>query len=89
MGIWSRSLCVEQGLRHGSMLPYVDTAIKQDYAVIICNPLVNAAAVKDPNTGLMQKVRRPENPVIISVSSKRAAPHLPESHLTVELASIW
>ena len=37
-GIWSRSLCMEQGLRFGSMLPYIDRAVKRDYAVVVCNP---------------------------------------------------
>ncbi len=45
LGLWSRSLCIEQGLRFGTMLPYVDTAYREGFAVVICNP----ATIPPPN----------------------------------------
>lgn len=47
LGLWSRSLCIDQGLRFGTMLPYVDTAYREGFAVIICNPAATSVAYKD------------------------------------------
>ena len=37
-GIWSRTLCMTEGLNMGSMLPQIQMALHHDYAVIILNP---------------------------------------------------
>jgi len=42
MGIFSRSLCLEQGLSKGSMLPYVERALASGYAVLILRPNANS-----------------------------------------------
>jgi hypothetical protein len=46
---------MEQGLRFGSMLPYADTAFKEGYAVIVCNPTANTVTITDPQTGAQQQ----------------------------------
>ncbi len=38
MGIFSRSLCLEQGLSKGSMIPYIDRARRAGYAVMVLRP---------------------------------------------------
>ncbi|KAJ8601148.1 hypothetical protein CTAYLR_008499 [Chrysophaeum taylorii] len=40
-GIWSRSLCVKQGLDIGSMLPAIERALGDGYAVVVPNPNTN------------------------------------------------
>lgn len=47
-GMWSRSACINGSLDEGSMLPYVQIAIKEGYAVLIMNPNVRT----DASTGL-------------------------------------
>jgi tRNA A-37 threonylcarbamoyl transferase component Bud32 len=42
MGIFSRSLCLEQGLSKGSMLPYIDRAKRNGYAVMVLRPNTNS-----------------------------------------------
>ncbi len=37
-GIWSRKVCINEGLSLGSMLPYVEKAINNGLSVIILNP---------------------------------------------------
>jgi len=37
-GIWSRSVCRDDSLKTGSMIPYVDRAVKLAWGVIILNP---------------------------------------------------
>lgn len=46
---------MEEGLRHGSMLPYVDTATRQGYGVVILNPNANFVFLKD-DRGITHKV---------------------------------
>ena len=47
MGIFSRSLCLEQGLSKGSMLPYVDRALSLGYGVIILRPNANSVIINE------------------------------------------
>jgi hypothetical protein len=47
MGIWSRSTCLNQGLRAGSMLPFLERARGAGYAVIVCNANLNSVVRKD------------------------------------------
>lgn len=42
MGIFSRSLCLEQGLSKGSMLPYIERAKRAGYAIMILRPNTNS-----------------------------------------------
>ena len=37
-GIWSRTLCMTEGLNMGSMLPQIQMALHHDYGVVILNP---------------------------------------------------
>lgn len=37
-GIWARSVCINENLELGSMLPQVDWAVKNEYAVFVMNP---------------------------------------------------
>ncbi len=41
-GIWSRTLCVEQGLRTGSMINVVDAALSEGFGVVLTNPNCNS-----------------------------------------------
>ena len=38
LGQWARSVCINENLDLGTMIPYVDKAIKNNYSVIIMNP---------------------------------------------------
>ena len=40
-GVWSRSVCINESLMLGSMLPYVQQAQQEGYAIIILNPNYN------------------------------------------------
>lgn len=37
-GLWARSVCINDGLKLGSMLPQVDWALKKGHSVIVMNP---------------------------------------------------
>ncbi len=45
LGMWSRSTCVAKGLRAGSMIPFLEQAQAQGYAVVVCNPNLNSVVV--------------------------------------------
>ena len=38
LGQWARSVCINENIYLGSMIPYVDKAIKNNFSVIIFNP---------------------------------------------------
>jgi hypothetical protein len=46
-GIWSRSVCINEGLETGSMFPFIDLCRELDIAVLVMNPNFN----RDPETG--------------------------------------
>jgi len=46
---------MEQSLRFGSMLPYIDKAIKKGFAVVVCNP--DPITDKFSSSGKRKKVR--------------------------------
>ena len=37
-GIWARSVCINDNLMHGSMLPQVEWAVMKGYAVLVMDP---------------------------------------------------
>ena len=37
-GVWSRYLCINDSLQHGSMLPYINAAMAEEYGILIANP---------------------------------------------------
>ena len=47
-GIWARSVCINEGLETGSMLPFANLAEKLGMAVLVMNPNYNS----DPETGV-------------------------------------
>jgi len=47
IGIWSRSLCLEQGLNAGTMLPYIEKAVAAGYAVLVLRPNTNSVMMND------------------------------------------
>ena len=42
-GIWSRSLCINEGLMKGTMLPFFHRAMQEDMGIIVLNPNVNSS----------------------------------------------
>ena len=62
MGIFSRSLCFDEGLDKGSMLPYVAKARELGYGVLILRP--NTNSVIDPNTKAKIPIRGSESPEV-------------------------
>ena len=46
-GIWSRSLCVDEGLLKGSMLPFFHQAMEANMGIIVLNPNVNSFQKSD------------------------------------------
>lgn len=55
LGIWSRTLCLQDGLARGSMLPYVERARREGYGVAILRPNANSVMVPT-ETGKPKKV---------------------------------
>lgn len=48
-GIWSRSLCINEGLMKGSMIPFFHRAMQADMGIIVLNPNVNNFKTVDEN----------------------------------------
>lgn len=46
-GIWARSVCINEDLETGSMLPFVDICKKKGVSVLVMNPNFT----RDPETG--------------------------------------
>jgi hypothetical protein len=61
-GMWSRTLCVEEGLNIGSMLPYVERAIAKNYGVVIFNPFCNKVLQSDKGVSRLVPVIGCETP---------------------------
>ena len=59
LGIFSRTLCLDEGLSKGSVLPYVDRAIQQGYAVMILRPNTNSVASEVTTNGAVSSVKIP------------------------------
>ena len=59
-GIWSRTLCITQGLSTGSMLPQLHAAAKHDFGVIVIN--TNSRSYIDPATGQKHPIIGSERP---------------------------
>lgn len=58
MGLFSRSTALTEGLSRGSMLPYIERAVSDGYAVLILRPNTNSVADEvDRLTGLALKKR--------------------------------
>jgi len=38
VGIWSRQVCVNDSIKNGSMIPYIEMALEKNYSLIILNP---------------------------------------------------
>jgi len=51
LGIFSRSICFEQGLNKGSVLPYIERALSADYGVIVLRPNTNSVIEEIPGEG--------------------------------------
>lgn len=52
IGLFSRSICLEQGLRKGSMISYLQSAIESNYGVIILRPNTNSILTHVDGVGL-------------------------------------
>ena len=37
-GLWARSVCINEDINHGSMYPYIEKALQNNFSVIILNP---------------------------------------------------
>jgi serum/glucocorticoid-regulated kinase 2 len=48
LGIYSRSLCFDQGISKGTWLPYIERAISAGYSVLILRPNTNSVVVETP-----------------------------------------
>jgi len=55
MGVFSRSICFDEGISKGSMIPYIERAIGSGYAVLILRPNTNSVSVYDTTTGKLLK----------------------------------
>ena len=53
LGIFSRSLCLEQGLSKGSMIPYIERALAAKYAVLVLRPNTNSIGEKPNNIPIL------------------------------------
>lgn len=60
MGMWSRSTCLSEGLRKGSMIPILEMAEEKGYGVIILNPNMNSITISEED-GPSQKIQIPES----------------------------
>lgn len=64
MGIFSRSICLEQGLSKGSMLPYVSRAREAGYAVVILRPNRNSYTKQTPQGPIKIPLQNSQTPEI-------------------------
>lgn len=66
LGIFSRSICFDQGLSKGTWLPYIERALQQDYAVMILRPNTNSVLREAPGstTPLKIPIKGSESPEI-------------------------
>ena len=66
LGLFSRSLCLEQGLSKGSMLPYIERAVQEGYAVVVLRPNTNSILVQKVEGARPEKIiiRGSESPEI-------------------------
>jgi serine/threonine protein kinase len=55
MGIFSRSLCLDEGLSKGTMLPYIKRAQEAGCAVMILRPNTNSVTVTNAETNVTTK----------------------------------
>lgn len=62
IGIWSRSLCFDQGLARGTMIPYISKALKNDFGVMILRP--NTNSIINSKTGKKEPIVGSETPEI-------------------------
>lgn len=46
IGMWSRGMCLSQGLRKGSILSFMEAARDAGFGVIICNPNLNSVTIR-------------------------------------------
>lgn len=60
-GIWSRSICINDSLELGSMIPYAKQAVEENYSVIILNPNFNVDILSG------KKIKHNENPILHSL----------------------
>lgn len=64
-GIWSRSLCLSQGLHAGSMLDAIERAKSEGYAVAVLNPNTNSVgSMRDGSKMPIANSFSPENHVL-------------------------
>jgi hypothetical protein len=55
MGVFSRSICFDEGILKGSMIPYIERAIGAGYAVLILRPNTNSVSEYDKTSGKLLK----------------------------------
>ena len=61
-GIWSRTLCMTEGLNMGSMLPQIQMALHHDYGVVILNPNERSYLDKTLTPSVKHPIRYSERP---------------------------
>jgi hypothetical protein len=44
-GVWGRQLCLNDSLKSGSQLPYIERALKEGYSLVVLNPNQNIVDV--------------------------------------------
>jgi tRNA A-37 threonylcarbamoyl transferase component Bud32 len=51
LGIYSRSICFDQGISKGTWLPYIERAISAGYSVLILRPNTNSVVIDNSSNG--------------------------------------
>jgi hypothetical protein len=65
LGIFSRSICFDQGLSKGTWLPYIERAIAAGYAVLVLRPNTNSVIVQaDGEAPVKVPIKGSESPEI-------------------------
>ncbi|KAM9971960.1 hypothetical protein ACTFIW_011950 [Dictyostelium discoideum] len=60
-GQWARSLCINDTLNTGSILPYLNDAISNDFSIIVLNPNYNVSEERVIEEGEGEQKKRDDN----------------------------
>jgi serum/glucocorticoid-regulated kinase 2 len=64
LGIFSRSICFDQGISKGTWLPYIDRAVNQGYSIMLVRPNTNSVLRENRGTTVKIPIKGSESPEI-------------------------
>jgi len=67
-GQWARSLCVNDGLSTGSMIPYFEKAVEEGYSILVLNPNKNSVVQIENSTRQLRRKNKSSKSIPIKGS---------------------